>query len=630
MDQEAKRLDGELERVRAQLIEVERKLAANRAALEPALAALGLRMPPDDIARSELQRALASSKEEPDLVDLADRRRRLTVLRRVAAQQARIRNINPSVSEMSFRAAQQEADAWRTRYRGDVDAALVSVRDYTAIPELEAPDNPGKAIETAIDFLAEDLQRLENVDARLQAGNRRLREIEDAVKRNQSRTALLDEQIASIAAETGPLSVLLSQLLAHIHGEECPVCGRDYSDVSTEPLASHVAKRMAELSDQAERLRALTTERNELSTELGLLIKERETIDTQARREGPALEVQDRLAKIRDLVARLRRLQSAALEGTRLFSAEVQARQAAAQIRNISIEERDLRSSLTEHAEFLGLSPPRSTEDVDAVLDRLEAALNEREGRLKARLQSRRTAIEKLDETDHDTGHANTCRARIRRLEQDRERVRNAYNAAERIRRGVRQILTAAADTRTVVVRQVFNQQLNSLWRDLFVRLAPTEAYVPFFEVPQNPTRRLVPIIRTRHRSGATAGAPAAMLSAANLNTAALTLFLALHLSVPPQLPWLILDDPVQSTDEVHIAHFAAVLRTLSKEHRRQLIIAVHDRRLFDYLSLELSPAFAGDELITIELANTGDDHSWYTTHRQAFEPDTAVKPLAA
>ena len=47
------------------------------------------------------------------------------------------------------------------------------------------------------------------------------------------------------------------------------------------------------------------------------------------------------------------------------------------------------------------------------------------------------------------------------------------------------------------------------------------------------------------------------MLSAGNLNTAALTLFLALHLSVEEKLPWLVLDDPVQSMDELHIAQFA-------------------------------------------------------------------------
>ena len=38
-------------------------------------------------------------------------------------------------------------------------------------------------------------------------------------------------------------------------------------------------------------------------------------------------------------------------------------------------------------------------------------------------------------------------------------------------------------------------------------------------------------------------------------------LFLALHLSVPATLPWLVIDDPVQSMDDVHIAQFAALLR---------------------------------------------------------------------
>src|ERR1700710_2686534 len=93
------------------------------------------------------------------------------------------------------------------------------------------------------------------------------------------------------------------------------------------------------------------------------------------------------------------------------------------------------------------------------------------------------------------------------------------------------------------------------------------------------------------------------MLSAGNLNTAALTLFIALHLSVPKELPWLILDDPVQSMDDVHIGHFAALLRTLSEEHGREFVIAVHDRQLFEYFKLDLSPAFPEVSLLTLELS---------------------------
>src|SRR3546814_21081359 len=84
---------------------------------------------------------------------------------------------------------------------------------------------------------------------------------------------------------------------------------------------------------------------------------------------------------------------------------------------------------------------------------------------------------------------------------------------------------------------------------------------------------------------------------------------MARYRSVPATLPLLIIDDPVQSMDEVHIAQFAALLRTL-KAANRQVVIAVHERALFDYLTLELSPAFNGVRLITIELTRAMGGHT--------------------
>ena len=115
------------------------------------------------------------------------------------------------------------------------------------------------------------------------------------------------------------------------------------------------------------------------------------------------------------------------------------------------------------------------------------------------------------------------------------------------------------------------------------------------------------------------------MLSQGNLNTAALTLFLALHLSVPMRMPWLVLDDPVQSMDDVHIAHIAALLRTLSKGMDRQVIIAVHERALFDYLTLELSPAFPGDSLITVEITRSFEGEAVVMPRALNFEEDRAI-----
>lgn len=59
--------------------------------------------------------------------------------------------------------------------------------------------------------------------------------------------------------------------------------------------------------------------------------------------------------------------------------------------------------------------------------------------------------------------------------------------------------------------------------------------------------------------------------------------------------------DPVPSTDDIHIANFVALLRVLAKAHGRQVVIAVHDCQLLEYLRLELSPAYPEDSLLDFE-----------------------------
>jgi exonuclease SbcC len=97
-------------------------------------------------------------------------------------------------------------------------------------------------------------------------------------------------------------------------------------------------------------------------------------------------------------------------------------------------------------------------------------------------------------------------------------------------------------------------------------------------------------------------------------------------LSVSNVVPWLILDHPVRSIDDVHIAQFAALLRTLSKEHGRQVIIAVHDRHLFEYLRLEQSPAFPDDNFVMHELIR-GPPRQPIVPDRLEFREETP--PLA-
>jgi len=200
-----------------------------------------------------------------------------------------------------------------------------------------------------------------------------------------------------------------------------------------------------------------------------------------------------------------------------------------------------------------------------------------------------------------------------------------AHVEEARRRQGVaRGVHKAVALARTEVVQHVFTESLNQVWRSVFARLAPREQYIPSFGIPTTTKAALELTLQTTHVSGEVGGSPQMMLSAGNLNTAALSLFLALHLAVEPLVPCLVFDDPVQAMDEVHVAQFAGLIRVLSKNHGRQVVIAVHERELFEYLSLELSPAYAGDELITIELGDRTSDESERAT-RRTWTPDLAI-----
>jgi DNA repair protein SbcC/Rad50 len=55
-----------------------------------------------------------------------------------------------------------------------------------------------------------------------------------------------------------------------------------------------------------------------------------------------------------------------------------------------------------------------------------------------------------------------------------------------------------------------------------------------------------------------------------------------------------------------HSHTFEALLRTLSKQHGRQ-VVTIHENSLFDYLALELSLAFQNNRLITIDIGRTTD-----------------------
>jgi len=315
----------------------------------------------------------------------------------------------------------------------------------------------------------------------------------------------------------------------------------------------------------------------------------------------------------------------AAVTGAQLISRAAAASQRLNELRSHDQRATTIRESSTRFATELQLDPADEAEGLESALERFVTTVIERETTLSTQQSMRRDSLRDLRERQALIAKRTALMRAIAEKEGKAEHLKQAKQKADERIAQARELGRRAREARTRIVRRVFNDSLNAVWRDLFVRLAPDEPFIPAFALPEEQGGPVEAVLETLFRAGGKGGNPRAMLSAGNLNTAALTLFLALHLSVKPTLPWLVIDDPVQSMDEVHIAQFAALLRTLSKQTGRQLIIAVHEKPLFDYLTLELSPAFHSDRLNTIEMWRTASGTTVLNYEPMIWKPDTAI-----
>lgn len=583
---------------------------------------------PFEVGEATLDAALNALNDTADAVALEARTDQLRQLGSIGReiQDARRDGDGPQVPDAALTAA--SFSAW-DRAHGAEYAAL-RARVEALLPEVSLPSDLGS-------FAGEALARLRGSAAELsdradQARRDGTRLAAAEFERNQAadQRDAIDAEVAALPTDAGSLASALSELTSFIDTDICPVCDRDFADMNQGSLSDHVQAKVRTLSGSAGRLLSLGRSRGEAQISVERLVGEIETLSARTIEPQKLAELDRNAAAAANAASEVEAMAATLDEGGRLLTLDIGARRAVsdAQSRNVALLA--ARETLRAFSFSIGAPELAETEQVVDASARLQLHLMAETTRLGERLTNRRqgaeliasirTAIERRVEMD----------ASIRSDSASLSVIDTSLDKAQKLREEGQAVRRAVDTVRSSIIRREFNDRLNRLWRDLFVRLAPGEPFVPAFRIPSSATQRLQPKLITEHRLGGDAGGtPGAMLSAGNLNTAALTLFIALHLSVQKELPWLILDDPVQSMDDVHIAHFAALLRTLSKEHDRQILIAVHDRQLFEYLRLELSPSTPSDSLITLELSRGPRRDTLCHHERLYYREETALLAAA-
>lgn len=408
------------------------------------------------------------------------------------------------------------------------------------------------------------------------------------------------------------------------NSNRCPVCDRDFTETGPHSLVAHIDTKLSELTTHGQQLIDLRNERDRLAA----LVTRAEVEYTQlTARLLPADQhgaLEQRHAALIELTAQVGRIEAAKSDGADLIRRVRDLQQSLDNLEMASSEERHISSELARYAALLRVNVPLTFDSFQAasteLLDQAEAEVT----RLSNAANQHREAANEAARLAAALERESVVVQRLADLAEHKKQWDDRVAEVKRRQGVAKEVHEAATQARTTIVHRVFTESLNEVWKAVFTRLAPNEGFIPSFGIPSATKTTFDINLETIHRSGEASGPPQMMLSAGNLNTAALSLFIALHLAVEPMVPCLVFDDPVQAMDEVHVAQFAGLIRVLAKQNGRQVIIAVHERELFDYLTLELSPAYEGDELITIELGDRETEEDQGIT-RHTWTPDLAI-----
>ena len=450
-----------------------------------------------------------------------------------------------------------------------------------------------------------------------------VRQLQNAIEADREELSHLENRMIGMGVHSSALVEALSSIRMHIEVDNvCPVCDQEFGGMQG-GLSSHVGRKLAEMTSHSERLADLRASISWLESKIG----GSEADYSRKIVEIPSFEqersARERRAVLVELAEEFVEVQEAVHIGSgidlRLESLQEERSGVLARLS----EEQVLSTDISRCASRLGFKVEVSAGVLGSVVDELIEHVEEQivdAAQVSGRQDAARALAGRLiDALKREESLIEELRVVFeekllwdRRVAESRSRQRVA-----------REVYVAANEARETIVDRVFTQSLNDVWGAVFSTLAPDEVFVPRFGVSST-TKKFFDInIETVHRTGEVSGPPQVMLSAGNLNTAALSLFLALHLAVDPTVPCLVFDDPVQAMDEVHVAQFAGLIRLLAKQNDRQVVIAVHERELFEYLRLELSPAYSGDELITIELGALSDSNGGFVRHTWA--PDQSI-----
>lgn len=367
----------------------------------------------------------------------------------------------------------------------------------------------------------------------------------EQLTRGQQETSQQNAALATSRERASALDALSAQAL-ELLGPTCPVCG---NDIDPEDVAGHLRARLESGASQ-------------------------ELVELQATAAG----AQEREAALQKTLtaaeAEVARVETARREADELDKAEARWSDACA-----------------------GFSMPEGSPVVLGSLEALRAgdekAITAAVGGLRG-ISALATELGAVLRSDVSETVLADLRLQIRRAQEVLSALKDTASQAslqEESAKGLRNATTRAV---TAVTERRF-KRLAPTVQDIFWRLSPHPSFTTLdFELDVYRRKGIAsPVVQDETLPEMKAD-PLLVFSSSQANVTALSYFLALGWAAGRDgLPFVLLDDPLQSMDDVNALGFADLCRHIRRQ--RQLIVSTHDRRLASLLRRKLTPR-AGTE----------------------------------
>ncbi len=395
------------------------------------------------------------------------------------------------------------------------------------------------------------------------------KELEDLrrlVADEQEREANVRQLQAALKDKAAQLSTLARIALNHLE-DRCPVCAQSYDREGTR-------SRLLELAKQGD------------SEDLN----------------------SDVTGKLRELRATL------AAKEKRVTEVALAARAAEQLAAERRFADEDLSKRLNEVG-ILEIDPGRRAVAVDIAIAGVEHSLQqvatlEHGGESLALLLAQASALAAITEAQHEA-------ERSRRELADLEKEITARNATgER----AQDVIEALRESGTSVVRKRL-LEIEPLLQAIYARIDPHPAFrtVTFLTRVFQGKGQLSTIVKDLVGEKES-DLPALVLSSSQVNALAVSVFLALNIGVPrPPLSVAILDDPLQSLDDINLLGLVDLLRRAKDQ--RQLFVSTHDGRFGGLLARKLRPANDKGRTVIIELDHWSRGGPTVTTREVKGDP---------